>query len=110
MYAIVLLTLGYGQRYAAATEAQLLDHLNIATTLGNLIQTYNTQRSRTIGHHLRNIVIAQVEYLDGEVGCLREELTLGSIDINTYLVEQIDALLIETSLGLNSNSQHILLF
>ena len=59
---------------------------------------------------LRDIFIAQVEHLDGEIRRLRQELALGLVDIYADLAQQSDALLIEPALVLNSNSQHNIYF
>ena len=110
LHARIFVTLGYCERYAAAAETQTCDYLDIKAALGHLVQSDDTERGRAVGYDLRDIVIAQVEHLDGEIRRLRQELALGLVDIYADLAQQSDALLIEPALVLNSNSQHNIYF
>ena len=65
--------LGDGQREAALAEAQTTDDIGFLATFHELIFAHDTQVGHTRGHGLRNVVVAEIEHLHGEVGRLDKQ-------------------------------------
>ena len=63
----ILDALGDGQTQTALAEAQTLDDFSILVAFHELIFAYHTDIGHATGHTLRNIIITQVQYFEGEV-------------------------------------------
>ena len=83
----VLVALGNSKRDATSSEAQLAHDVHRCFGLSHLIIAHDANVGRAIGHHLRNIIVAKVENLDGEVVHTVEELTLLVIHIQACILQ-----------------------
>ena len=104
LHSRILVALGHGERDAAAAEAQLRHHFDVETALGHLVQAHYSQLRRSVGHHLRDVVVAQIEHLDGEIRRFGQEFAFGVVHLDTYFTQQCNALFVEPAFGLNSYS------
>ena len=66
--ATIVYLLGNGQRQAALRETQTGDDLGIFAALHEFVLTDHADVSHTGGYRLGDIVIAQVEHFQGEIG------------------------------------------
>ena len=73
----IIHSLGDGQRKAALAEAQTAYHHGILLSFHKFVFAHDTQVGHSSRHGLRNIVVAQVKHLDGEIGGLHQQGALG---------------------------------
>ena len=67
LYALIVDFLGDGQRQTALREAQARDNLGILAALHKFVLAHHADVGHTAGYALRNVVVAEIEHLQGEV-------------------------------------------
>ena len=87
----------YSQRQAAFGETKAVDNLCVFLALFKLVFAHDADVGHTAGYTLGNIVIAQEEYFQGEVGALDQKSALTGIDFDVSLCEEIHAVVVETA-------------
>ena len=104
----VTASLGHSQREATLAEAQSAHHLGVLGTLLKLVLSHYAQVGHAARHALRDVVVAQVEHLNGEVTALHQQGALAAAHFDAGLGKQGHRVLEESTLRLYCNSQHIL--
>ena len=94
---LVVDILGDSQRQTALAETQTRDDVGLGTLLYKFIFTYYANISHARGNALGNIVIAQIEYFQGEVGCLDQKRTLAGTYFDVGLTKQLHRVLEEAT-------------
>ena len=69
-------------------------------------EAYDAYVGRAVGHDFGDIIVAQVENLEREVAYTIEKLTFLVIHIHACILQQVYALLVESSFRLDSYSYH----
>ena len=95
---------GYGQREAAASEPEVHDLLDGETLLGDLVQPHDAQVGDPHRDGLRDVVVAQVEDFQRKPFRTGDEFALALGNADACFGKQVDALFVQSALGLDGYS------
>ena len=95
---------GYGQREAAASEPEVHDLLDGETLLGDLVQPHDAQVGDPHRDGLRDVVVAQVEDFQRKPFRAGDEFALALGNADACFGKQVDALFVQSALGLDGYS------
>ena len=95
---------GYGQREAAASEPEVHDLLDGETLLGDLVQPHDAQVGDPHRDGLRDVVVAQVEDFQRKAFRAGDEFALALGNADACFGKQVDALFVQSALGLDGYS------
>ena len=95
---------GHRQRETAASEPEVHDLLDGETLLGDLVQPHDAQVGDAHRDGLRDVVVAQVEDFQRKAFRAGDEFALALGNADACFGKQVDALFIQSALGLDGYS------
>ena len=109
---VARLSLWNCQGDAALAEAQLPDDLqgraadsSVGAVFGNFVKADDSEIGSSGSHHLRDVVVSQVQYLQREIGGLGQKLPFTFIDLDADVAQKRHTVFIQPAFGLNGDTQ-----
>ena len=103
---LVGLSLGDGEAQTAAAEAQPAKDIDLGSLFFHLVESHDAEGGRPAGDDPGNVVVPEIEGLDGEGLGTGKEFPLGRIDFDADVLEEGQALFVEPPLGLDGDPEH----
>ena len=76
-----------GKGQPAFSESKFPDDLHVGSGLSDLIQSYDSDVSRTVGYDARNVVITEIEKFERKTGSFADEFPFSVIDLNSRIFQ-----------------------
>ena len=96
-YTGIFLAAGNGYSQAAFAKAQFLHDLGLLVLFKQYVFAYDTNIGHTIFHILRNIIVAQEKYLQGEIIGLGAQTVFYIAQGNTAFFKQLNRILVQAA-------------
>ena len=71
---------------------------------GYFVEADDSQVGRSGRHHLGNVIVAQIEHFEREVGCLGEKFPFAVVDPDADVAQQGDTVFVQAAFGLDGYS------